>query len=79
MKKSTPAFGKFSDDNREYLIEHAEAPPRHQVNFLWNDQLISGHNQFGSGEGVFNDQAMLLNHPEGRVRMISKGDVISIS
>ncbi len=67
------AFGEFSKDNREYIITDAEAPPRAQINFLWNDGMISGHNQFGNGEGVFNDQAMLLNHPEGRVRMISKG------
>lgn len=66
-------FGHFSKDGREYIITDAEAPPRHQINFLWNDWMISGHNQFGNGEGVFNDQAMLLNHPEGRVRMISKG------
>lgn len=70
---TTEAFGKFSKDNTEYLITAAEAPPRHQVNFFWNDVMVSGHNQFGSGEGVFNDQAMLLNHPKGRVRMISKG------
>jgi cellobiose phosphorylase len=67
------SFGEFSKDNREYIITDAEAPPRPQVNFFWNDFMISGHNQFGSGEGVFNDQSMLLNHPQGRVRMISKG------
>lgn len=69
----THGFGAFASDGREYHITDAEAPPRPQVNFLWNDQMISGHNQFGSGEGVFNDQAMLLNHPKGRVRMISRG------
>ncbi|MGE9294810.1 MAG: GH36-type glycosyl hydrolase domain-containing protein [Puniceicoccales bacterium] len=73
MKSTVPAFGHFNEDGSEYHITDALAPPRHQVNFLWNDTMISGHNQFGSGEGVFNDQAMLLNHPEGRVRMISKG------
>ncbi len=67
------SFGHFSNDGREYIITDTEAPPRQQVNFIWNDFMISGHNQFGSGEGVFNDQAMLLNHPQGRVRMISKG------
>ena len=69
----TKSFGHFSADKREYIITDAEAPPRQQINFLWNDYIISGHNQFGTGEGVFNDQAMLLNHPKGRVRMISKG------
>jgi len=73
MEPASTPFGRFVDDDREYLIEDAEAPPRHQINFLWNDRLISGHNQFGSGEGVFNDHCMLLNHPEGRVRMVSKG------
>ncbi len=72
-KKKIEPFGHFSKDAREYIITEAEQPPRQQINFLWNDHMISGHNQFGSGEGVFNDNAMLLNHPEGRVRMISKG------
>jgi cellobiose phosphorylase len=71
MQKKT--YGSFSSDAREYIITDGEAAPRQQINFLWNNSMISGHNQFGSGEGVFNDQAMLLNHPEGRVRMISKG------
>lgn len=67
------AYGHFSEDSLEYIITDAEAAPRQQINFLWNDFMISGHNQFGSGEGVFNDQAMLLNDPAGRVRMIGKG------
>ncbi len=66
-------FGKFTQDSREYIITDAEAAPRHQINFLWNNYMISGHNQFGTGEGVFNDQTMLLNEPKGQVRMISKG------
>ncbi len=66
-------YGEFSADAREYTITDAEAPPRAQINFLWNDTMVSGHNQFGTGEGVFNDQAMLFNDPKGRVRMISKG------
>jgi len=71
MKKK--AFGNFTKNDREYIINDAEAPPRAQINFLWNDYMISGHNQFGSGEDVFNDQAILLNDPRGRVRMLSKG------
>lgn len=73
MENSDPPFGRFTREDREYEIFDAEAPPRHQINFLWNETLISGHNQFGNGEGVFNDHCMLLNHPEGRVRLVSKG------
>jgi cellobiose phosphorylase len=71
-KKSAP-FGHFTNDNREYVISDPFAPPRAQVNFLWNETLISGLNQFGGGDGVFNNQTLLYNHPEGRVRMIRDG------
>ena len=72
---STPhaAFGHFSEDGREYVVTDAFAPPRAQINFLWNDSLISGVNQFGSGEGIFNDRTLMLNHPEGRVNLIRGG------
>lgn len=66
-------FGHFTDDNLEYLITEPFAPPRAQVNFLWNDTLISGLNQFGSGDGVFNNQTLMYNHPQGRVRLIRDG------
>jgi len=72
MKPIKP-FGHFSEDAREYVITDPLAPPRSQVNFLWNDTLISGLNQFGNGEGVFNNQAMMYNHPKGRVRLIRDG------
>ena len=71
-QKSQP-FGHFSEDGREYVITDPFAPPRAQVNYLWNDTLISGLNQFGGGDGVFNNQTLLYNHPEGRVRMIRDG------
>jgi cellobiose phosphorylase len=66
-------FGNFSEDGSEYTVEDALAPPRHLVNFSWNDRLISGVNQFGSGEGVFNNQTLLYNDPAGRARMIRDG------
>ena len=66
-------FGHFSPDGTEYIIVKPFAPPRAQVNFLWNDTLISGLNQFGSGNGVFNNQTLMLNHPKGRVRLIRDG------
>jgi cellobiose phosphorylase len=43
------------------------------VNFLWNDTLISGVNQFGSGEGIFNDRTLMFNHSAGRVNLIRNG------
>jgi len=67
------AFGHFSADNKEYIITEPFAPPRAQVNFLWNDTIISGVNQFGSGDGVFNNQTLMYNHPQGRVRLIRDG------
>ena len=67
------AYGHFSPDGLEYIITDPFAPPRAQVNFLWNDTLISGLNQFGSGDGVFNNQTLTLNHPQGRVRLIRDG------
>lgn len=66
-------FGHFSDDGREYVMLDAAKPPRAQINFLWNDNLITGMNQFGSGEGIFNDRTMLYNDPRGRVDAIKDG------
>ncbi|MEI8312883.1 MAG: hypothetical protein WCH98_19210, partial [Verrucomicrobiota bacterium] len=66
-------FGHFSPDSTEYLITDPFAPPRAQINFLWNDTLISGVNHFGSGDGVFNNQTLMYNHAKGRVRMIRDG------
>ena len=66
-------YGHFSTDGTEFVITEPFAPPRAQINFLWNDTLISGLNQFGSGDGVFNNQTLMYNHPEGRVRMIRDG------
>ncbi len=67
------SFGHFSPDGREYVITDAAKPPRAQINFLWNDNLITGMNQFGSGEGIFNDRTMLYNDPRGRVDAIKDG------
>ena len=66
-------FGRFSPSGDTFTITDPLAPPRAQINFLWNDTLISGLNQFGSGEGVFNNQTLTLNHPQGRVRLIADG------
>lgn len=66
-------FGHFSAENREFILTDPLRPPRAQINFLWNDTLISGLNQFGSGDGVFNNQTLMLNHPAGRVRMVRDG------
>lgn len=66
-------YGHFSDDGLEYLITEPFMPTRAQVNFLWNKTLISGLNQFGTGDGVFNNQTLTYNHPEGRVRLIRDG------
>ena len=66
-------FGHFSADGREFILTEPLAPPRAQINFLWNDTLVSGLNQFGTGDGVFNNQTMLYNHPKGRVRLIRDG------
>ncbi|MCK6491238.1 MAG: hypothetical protein L6R48_23550 [Planctomycetes bacterium] len=76
MSKPAPAvrsFGHFSPDGREFVITDPLAPPRAQINFLWNDTLISGLNQFGSGDGVFNNQTLMYNHEQGRVRLIRDG------
>lgn len=67
------AFGAFTDDGQEYVITHPLAPPRAQINFLWNDVIIAGVNQFGSGEGIFNDRTLMYNHPQGRVNLIRNG------
>ncbi|MCC5845491.1 MAG: hypothetical protein JJU05_14680 [Verrucomicrobia bacterium] len=66
-------FGRFSADGLTYNVTDALLPPRAQINFLWNDHIISGVNQFGSGEGIFNDRTLMLNHPEGRVNLIRNG------
>lgn len=71
--KNLPAFGSFTQDGREYCITEPFAPPRAQINFLWNDTLISGLNQFGSGDGVFNNQTLMYNDAKGRVRLVRDG------
>lgn len=68
-----PTFGHFADDGRSYVITDPFAPPRAQINFLWNDHLISGINQFGTGDGIFNGRVMLVNDPRGRVQLIQDG------
>jgi cellobiose phosphorylase len=73
MTQSPKAFGHFSSDSREYVITEPFAPPRAQINFLWNDTIISGVNQFGGGDGVFNNQTLMYNHPQGRVRLVRDG------
>ncbi|MCA9257721.1 MAG: hypothetical protein KDA61_00920, partial [Planctomycetales bacterium] len=66
-------FGRFSTSGTEYVIDAPFAPPRAQLNFLWNKSLISAVNQFGSGDGAFNNQTLTLNDPRGRVRLIRDG------
>ncbi len=66
-------FGHFTSDAREFVITDPLAPPRAQINFLWNDTIISGLNQFGSGDGVFNNQTLMYNDPRGRVRLVRDG------
>jgi len=66
-------YGHFSPDGKEFVITEPFAPPRAQINFLWNDTLISGLNQFGGGDGVFNNQTLMYNHLDGRVRLIRDG------
>ncbi|WP_309398456.1 GH36-type glycosyl hydrolase domain-containing protein [Cerasicoccus maritimus] len=73
MTNTPTTFGHFSEDGLEYVITDPLAPPRAQINFLWNDHIISGLNQFGSGEGIFNDRTLMLNHPKGRVQLIRHG------
>lgn len=63
-------FGRFSNDGREFFIEAPLKPIRHLINLSWNEKVISGVNQFGTGEGVFNNQTLLYNDPAGRARMI---------
>lgn len=70
---SSNIFGQFIDGGFEYEIFHPFTPPRSQLNFIWNDRLMSGLNQFGTGEGVFNSRVMMLNDPRGRVQMIQGG------
>ncbi len=70
---SASAFGQFSASGEEFVLTQPLQPPRPQINFLWNDTLISALNQFGPGEGVFNNQTLTLNHPQGRVRLIADG------
>lgn len=67
------SFGHFSGTGMEYVIADPLAPPRAQINFMWNDDIISAVNQFGSGEGIFNDRTLMLNHPKGRVNLIRHG------
>lgn len=67
------SYGYFSNNELEYIIDRPFDPPRAQLNFLWNDRLISGLNQFGTGEGVFNGRVMLYNDPQGRVLLNQNG------
>lgn len=67
------SFGRFSPDGKEYIIESPLAPVRHLINFSWSSSVVSGVNQFGTGDGVFNNQTLLYNDYQGRARMVKDG------
>lgn len=66
-------FGHFNSEGNEFIVNQPLLPIRHLINFSWNNHLISGVNQFGTGEGVFNNQTLLYNDSRGRAKMIKDG------
>ena len=65
-------FGHSSPDNKEFIITDPLSPPRAQINFLWNDTIISGLNQFGSGDGWAEDSLYAIG-VEGGLYEIAVG------
>jgi hypothetical protein len=64
----------------EFTIEKPLMPKRHLINFSWNNKVISAVNQFGTGEGVFNNQTLsnLSTNKQNAVVRSSKQNSLAI-
>ncbi len=63
MKK----YGYFSGN--EFKITDYNTP-RPQLNYVWNDRILSGINHFGGGVGAYGNRAASYIDPEGKSRAI---------
>ena len=60
-------FGYFQKDGAEFVIDEL-MPPRPQLNYIWNDSILSGINHMGGGIGAYGDRATAYIDPDGKGR-----------
>jgi cellobiose phosphorylase len=60
-------FGYFSENGSEYTINTPNTP-RPQINYIWNDLILSGVNHFGGGVGAYGGRTITYIDPEGKGR-----------
>lgn len=63
MKK----YGYFND--KEFVITDFNTP-RPQMNYVWNNRMMSGINHFGGGIGAYGNRTASYIDPEGKSRAI---------
>ena len=63
MKK----YGKFNEKGNEYIITDY-LMPRPQMNYVWNERMLSGINHFGGGVGSYGNRAASYIDEKGRGR-----------
>ena len=63
MKK----YGKFNEKGNEYIITDY-LTPRPQMNYVWNERMLSGINHFGGGVGAYGNRASSYIDEKGRGR-----------
>ena len=67
------SYGYFSEDGSQYVITDPQTK-RTQMNYLWNRSFLLAVNQFGAGNGAYQNQAAFYISPEGRGSMIKNGN-----
>lgn len=61
------SYGHFNEKGNEYIITDYKTP-RPQMNYVWNDRMLSGINHFGGGDGAYGNRAASYIDEKGRGR-----------
>ncbi len=69
------SYGYFNNTGNEYIITDYMTP-RPQMNYVWNERLLSGINHFGGGVGSYGNRTMAYIDPmgSGRASVIANGN-----
>ena len=67
------SYGYFSQDGSKYIITDPQTK-RTQMNYLWNKKFLLAANQFGSGNGAYQNHAAFYISAKGRGNMIRNGN-----
>ncbi len=68
-------YGKFNEKGNEYIITDY-LTPRPQMNYVWNERMLSGINHFGGGVGSYGNRAAsyIDELGRGRANLIKDGN-----